>query len=332
MRFSRDVVLIKIIGCFIAILATHAYAASASLSPHPSNFGFIDILSWQVREGGADNWAQTIPAAGTSVPIRILDAPFKWNRGLRIGVGHIFEPTGHDVILTYTRYHALATNQATGRIASSFDANYFANNTNGASFGPSYQQASIRWQFYYNMVDIDVGHAFYLDKFLQIHPYLGLKTASIKQRIFTNWYNPTVATNFTAATENLRNDFTGVGPSIGIDTTWPIFAGTQQSIRLIGNFVGAMMYGHWSFSDLYANNAPVYINIPVSSVNGAAPMAGGMLGFQWANQFAQSQINLSLGYEVQMWFNQIQFYSLNGGRLNRSTAIQGVDFECRYNF
>ncbi len=315
----------RLLGFFLFfILIANAQAGTSTI--------FIDVISWQVREGGADNWAQVIPPAGLSVPARIIPAPFEWNKGLRLGIGYVFASTGHDIALIYTTYHTLATSQAQGVVASSFDGNYFANNTNGASLGPTYQSAAIRWQFYYKTLDLIAGHRFNLKHELQFHPYVGLRLASINQSIFSNWYHPTTPTTFSSATENLKNNFFGIGPSIGIDTTWPLFPGNSQSISLMGNFIGALLYGHWHFSDIYANNTPVNININVSSVNGAAPMLGGLLGFQWTKQFAHSSLSASIGYEVQAWFNQIQFYSLNGGRFNRSTFIQGGDFEVQYHF
>lgn len=317
----------------ILIADSHAAITQSYISyPSSSIYGFIDILSWQVREGGADNWAQVIPSAGLTVPIRIIDAPFDWNTGWRIGIGYVFEPFCHDVEIIYTTYHTIANNQAAGVVASSFDGNYFAGNTNGAALGPAYQKASIRWQFYYNTLDLNLGHRFMLASYLQLHPYIGLKTASIRQRIFSHWYNPTVATTFTSASENLKNDFLGVGPSIGIDTTWPFFSGGCQTISLIGNFAGTLLYGHWHFDDVYTNNTPVTINVHVSSVNGVAPMFGGLLGFEWTKHFVRSALRASIGYEVQAWFNQIQFYSLNGGRFNRTTYIRGGNFEVRYDF
>lgn len=316
----------KLIGLLLYSLFVSAHA----LAQTDHSFFFIEPFTWQMREGGADCWAQEIAPAGSSQPIRIMDAPFQWNRGVRLGVGHVFAQSGHDIVLAYTTYHTLATSEASGRVASSFDANYFANNTNGASLDIPYRSASIRWHFYYDTLDLSAGHRFELDKSLQLRPYVGLKGASLKQRIFSNWHHPIGASNFTNATENLRNDFVGLGPSIGIDTTWPLFASNNQSIHLLGQFTGALMYGHWNFEDVYQNDAPVNITVTVNSINGAAPMAGGLLGLQWAKQFAHAELSLSAGYEVQMWFNQVQYYSLNGGRLNRSTALQGVDLEIKY--
>lgn len=325
---------IKLIGIFfLTLFCAQTFAAeNQSTSNGNSVFGFIDILNWQLREGAADDWAQIFASPGETQPIRVVDAPFQWNTGIRFGAGYNFEPSDNFVLASYTTYHALATSQASGIVASSFVGNYFANNTNGASLGPSYHSATIRWHVYYDVLDFDVGHRFELSKHLQLNPYVGLKAASINQHIFSNWYNPDGITTFSQATENLKNDFMGIGPALGINTLWPLFEkNNKQSVNIIGNFVGALLYGHWNFSDIYKNNTPVTITTNVNSINGTAPMAGGLLGFNYTNKFAHSDLSVSLGYEVQMWFSQVQYYSLNGGRLNRPMSIQGLDFNLLYN-
>lgn len=304
--------------------------AHAVTSGDKSTFGFIDLLTWQVRESGADNWGQMQAPGQTS--FNVLDAPFEWNTGFRIGVGHEFSQASYDLVLAYSHYQTKAFNQASGVIFSSFVSNYFANNTNGANFGPTYNTANIRWQFFYNTIDLNLGRHFKLDPVLQVHPYVGLKAASINQKIYTNWLNPTTPTTFTAATENLKNDFLGVGPVIGVDTTWAIYSGTRQSFSLIGNIAGGLLCGHWHFDDVYSNNTPVSITTNLDSVNGASPLVDGLLSLQWSSQFATFDISVRLGYEAQVWFNQVQFYSLNMGRINRPTWLQGGDLEFRLNF
>jgi hypothetical protein len=307
-------------------------ATQAAPAPDPSSFVFVDYLLWQVRESGADVWAQTLVTSGQQTAAQINDAPFAWNSGIRIGLGHEFNDKAYDLALAYTHYQTGAFDQTSGVVASSFDGAYFANNTNGASLGLTYNNANIHWQFFYNTLDLMLGKSFKIDSLLKLHPFLGLKTASINQKIYTNWLNPTIPTTFTAATEDLKNDFWGIGPILGVDTTWSIYSSPNQAFNLIGNISSGLLYGHWHFNEVYNNNVPTTIAVSVESVNGASPMTAGLLGFQYRRQFSKSDFSLSLGYEAQIWFNQIQFYSLSMGRANRPTSIYGANFNLRYNF
>lgn len=317
---------------WILLLAVTAEAhASVSGKQHPT-IGFVDLLYWQVRESGADNWGQLVTGTGSKTKYKVLDAPFDWNTGVRVGVGHEFNDGSYDIVLAYTHYQTTASNQASGLVISSFDGNYFANNTNGAALDIPYQSANIRYQFFFNTLDLNLGTNYILDKVLQFHPYIGLKAATINQNIYSNWMNPSPATDFTTATENLKNDFSGIGPTVGVNSDWTVYSGSHQSFDLVGNLVGGLLYGHTTISDIYANNKPVTITVYNDSINGMSPMLGGLLGVQWAYQLSASDISVRLGYEAQIWFNQVQFYSLNLGKIIRPVSLQGGNIEFRFNF
>lgn len=323
----------KLIGIFLLSCAANALAASTNFNTatNNANFGFLDILVWNANEGSADNWAKSITVPRLQASNELIDAPFNVNTGFRIGFGHNFNQGAFDVTLAYTKFQTQAANSATGVVYSSFDGNYFANNTNGASFGPNYASANIRWQIFYNTVDLNLGRHFTLDKILQCHPYLGLKAASINQNIYTNWLNPSTPTNFTAAIEDLKQNFWGIGPTVGVDTTWPMYEGTHQSFDLVGNMAAGLLWGHWTFNEVYANNAPLTINVYQQSLTSTAAMADALLGLQWNYQYNTALISVRLAYEAQVWFNQVRFYELDGGRLNDPMSLQGANLEFRLN-
>lgn len=314
------------------MLLTLAPVLHAAPSIGSSTVGFIDFLVWQVRESGADNWAQVINTSAVGTSAYLVDAPFAWNTGVRVGVDHQCSQYPFDILFAYTHYQAYASNQASGTVASAFDGGYFVDNTDGAMLGLTYNNANVKWQIFYNTADVNLGQHVEIDPVLQLHPYIGLKAASINQKIFTNWLTPTIPTNFTSAIENLRNDFLGIGPTLGVDTTWMMYRSANHSVGLIGNIAGGLLAGHWNFHEVFVNNTGVTIITHVAGVNGAAPVAIGLLGLQWAMQFGTSTISASLGYEAQMWFNQEQFYSLSMGRANRPVSIQGGNLEVRYHF
>lgn len=319
----------KWVWIFLFVFTAEVHAVTSRNKP---TFGFVELLMWQVRESGADNWGQLATTSGSQTLFKVLDAPFNWDTGVRIGIGHEFNQGEYDVILAYTHYQATASNQASGVVISSFDGNYFANNLNGTSLDLSYKNANIRYQFFFNTVDLTLGKNYKLDSTFQFHPYIGIKAASINQNIYSNWMNPTTTTTFSAGTENLKNNFSGVGPTIGVDSNWSIYTNTTQSIALAGNLIGGLLYGHTSLSDIYANNQPTTITVHNNSINGVSPMLGGLLGLQWNCHFAKSDISIRLGYEAQIWFNQVQFYSLNLGKIIRPVSLQGGDVEFRFNF
>lgn len=318
--------------------ASHAYGYHQCVSN--STILFSDLLVWRVREGSADNWAQAISSPDTSQTANLFDAPFNWNTGFRIGIGYNNTLDHWDTLFYWTHYQTKANNNASGQIYSAFLGNFFANNTDGANFGPFYQSANLLWRFAYDTLDLELGRAFKIDRFLNIRPFIGIKTALINQTINTSWYGPSTKVlgvivpinTFSSATEILKNNFWGIGPSIGLNTTWPIYEKTQDSFDIFGNFSAALLWGHWSFKDDYQNDTPVSISVSVNDVNGAAPMFTAFVGVEWNHYFRQSNLNVRLGYETQVWFDQMQYYSYNMGRLNNLMSLQGSTLEFSYQF
>lgn len=297
-----------------------------------STYAFADLLVWKLREAGTDNWAQNISPAGTNQSATIIDVPFNWSEGIRVGVGHRDPDDAIDTVLYYTNFSTTGFNNASGIIYSSFLGNFFVNNTNGSGFGPTYQSASIQWHFLYNTIDLEAGHTFLIDQLLKLHPFIGLKTAFINQKISSNWYNPTVPTTFTVAQENETNNFFGIGPSLGVNTIWPLYSSSQRAFNLFGDFSGAVLRGYWRFSEYYVNNTPANVRSNFSSLTAAAPMTRAFVGLEYATVMYQTNVSVRLGYEAQVWFNQLQMYSFNMGRLNNLMSLQGGTLDLHVNF
>lgn len=315
------------------VVATHSLYASQTSAG--SSYVFADLLVLKLREGSTENWGQIISPSGPNQTIALLDVPFHWQAGFRAGVGYHFAQNQYDTRVAYTRYKTQSTQYAaveSGGIYSAYLANFYVNNSSGANFGPNYFNAGMEWDFLYNVVDLEIGHTFIIDKMLLLRPLIGLKTASIQQKIHTTWQNPSVTTNFSLATENLKNNFWGIGPYIGLDSTWFLFHNGSTALKLFGNITGGLLSGHWTFSDNYENNAPLSIDVNSSNINTAATMMIAQLGIEWSGCVIGNGFTARLGYEAQVWFNQVQYYSFNMGRLDNLMSLQGGLFEWYMHF
>jgi hypothetical protein len=303
---------------------------------------FADVLLWTVREGADENWAQVITPqnlsgllatnAGTAT---LVDAPFDWRAGLRVGMS-IQRSDDFEITLYYTNFHTSATNQASGQVYSAFMGNFYVENTDGANFGPYYRHASILWDIYFHSIDFEISRNFVIGSNLELKPFLGLKTAIINQSIKTRWLNPintlTKQYSFTSATEDQNPNFWGIGPSLGVTMAMPLCEKDKYSLKLFGSPSGAILLGHWTCSEVYKNNQPNTITIDMDSITGAATMLRGVVGFEWQQYFSRATSTVRLGYEAQLWLNQVQFYSYNMGRLNNVMSLQGGFAEWSINF
>lgn len=306
-------------------------------------FVFLDLLMWQVREVSDDNWAQILEPASTNQQTQLLNVPFQWSPGFRLGIGYNNTENPWNVQLYYTGYKTKGLNQASvnsGEIHSAFAGNFYANNAAGDGIsGPYYHQAGIQWNIVFNTIDLDLGRTVKINNLLNLRPFVGLKAAAIDQDINTTWqepYQPTTPANptptrittFSSATESLTNNFKGVGPSFGLNTTWHLFEPTNHQLNFIGNLSGAFLWGHWELTDIYRNNTPVSITVINDSLSTAATMAKGYLGMEWITAINNTHLNINLGYEGQAWFNQLRYYTFDMGKANNSLFLQGgvLDF------
>ncbi len=308
---------------------------------------FSDVLYWKVTEGSAENWAQEITPQGLGTTLgtaSLVDAPFEWHAGFRIGAE--FQPRESDfgVSVYYTHFATQATNQATGEVYSAFLGNFYVGNPDGTSFGPKYSNGSIDWDFQFDTLDLEVGRKFVVSDSLALRPFIGLKAAKIDQSMNSQWDYPIDTSSqtylFTSATEDLKQEFWGIGPSLGVNAVIPIVTRPDYSLHIFGSPSAALMYGNWKFKDQYRNNGPTSTDYPTPSVvdinsdpiSGAATMARGVLGIEWVQYFSRMTTSVRIGYEAQIWLNQMQFYSYNMGRLNNLTSLYGGIFEFSIQF
>jgi hypothetical protein len=308
---------------------------------------FADLLLWNVREGSADNWAQEITPQGPGTSFgtaTLVDAPFDWNAGVRIGLAKQVGYEEADVTFYYTNFSTEAKNQAGGEVYSAFLGNFFVGNPDGVDFGPHYQSATMLWDFDFHALDLEFGRKLTVSKSLTLRPFVGLKAAIINQFAQSHWHSPINTASQTylydSAVENLKHDFWGIGPSLGVAATAPIFKDQRTSLKFLATPSVALMYGHWQFDQRYQNDGPTSLTIPtptsisidMSPIEGAATMARGLLGIEWTQDFARSTTSLRLGYEAQVWLNQMQNYSFNMGRLNNLSSLQGGLLEISIDF
>jgi hypothetical protein len=306
---------------------------------------FAGAIFWTVREGAAENWAQVITpekVGWTNLSTATLvEAPFDWRAGLRVGAG-IQRNDGSDSTIYYTTLHTSARSQASGEVYSAFMGNFYIGNPDGSDYGPHYRQGNIEWDFDFHTIDFETGHNYTIGPNLELRPFLGLKAAIINQTISTSWHNPidTLLTrvphiyDFTAAAENMNLNFWGIGPSLGTTITMPLANKDRYSLKFFGTPSGSIMFGRWSFTEECHNNgpSPVTITIDMDPINGAATMLRGVMGFEWEQRFARATSTVRLGYEAQLWLNQMQFYAYNIGRLNNVTSLQGGFLEWQIKF
>ncbi|MBX7066080.1 MAG: hypothetical protein K1X28_02500 [Parachlamydiales bacterium] len=316
----------------------------ARFNPECRSFdGFVNLIVWTAREAGADFWAEELTLTTSSSTNNLLEIDFGWDPGFRVGVGYGMNRDGWDTQAYYTWFHTRGKDSISslpGTIHSSFVGNFYVSNPNGLGLsGPSYQSASIDWNIHYNMFDWELGRSFWVSQALALRPFMGIKGGWINQSMDSTWENPSFSGSqfvnpqtFHKGRENVKNNFWGIGPSIGMNTKWNLFASRCQMFHLLADFSGALMWGHWTFHDSYHNDIDQHIFIGMQNINSGATAIRGFLGFGWEMVLSDYRMAAKLGYESQFWLDQLQYYSFVRGRLSNVLTLQGGTLEFSFDF
>lgn len=308
---------------------------------------FAQLLTLKLTEGSAENWAQEITPLGmgsNAGTARLVDAPFQWNAAVRAGIERTWPGPGTTIRFYYTYFGTSATNHAAGEVYSAFLGNFFADNPDGTGFGPKYRSADVDWDVQFHTIDLEFQRTYVISPALTMRPFVGVKSAIIRQDIDSRWYSPIDSTGhdyqFNSATETLKQDFWGIGPAVGFDALVPLSMSPTHSLQAYFTPSAALMYGNWNFSEVYQTDGPTSTTIATPStiainedpIHGAATMLRFALGMEWERPGCRVSTRVRLGYEAQVWLNQMQFYSYNMGRLNNLMSLQGGVLEIGFTY
>lgn len=305
---------------------------SSRFHPNSTAFNvFADLVAWTAKEAGTDCWAETISANSSSLSNDLEQVHFGWDLGFRVGASCGIKHDRWDTKIFYTQFYTKGkdhVSKSPGSIHSTFLGNFYVDNPEGRGItGPSYESAILSWRIHFNMFEWELGRNFWVSKSLALRPFIGIKGGWIHQFIHSKWQNPNLPASefFNIGIENLKNNFWGLGPEAGINTKWVLFSSQSQFFSIIADISGTIMGGHWSFSDTYKNNVFQEISINSQSINNGASMFRVVTGLEWNAILKQDlyQFSIKLGYEMQFWLNQLQYYSFTGGRLDNQLTLQG---------
>lgn len=189
-------------------------------------------------------------------------------------------------------------------------------------------QVKARWNIHFYILDLDLTKAFFLSPKIALHPYCGLKGASITQHVRSKAHSffPTVS-NFTSKD---RNDFWGIGPALGCGAKYFLTNG----LNLFGSLGGAVLWG--DFTIRHKDTAQVQ----KFDTRQLSPMAQIQLGLGYETNVYHDHYRFSFNarYEMQYWWGQNQmpmFSSFVIGRFERyaeDLSLQGVTFDVRFDF
>ncbi len=298
-----------------------------------------DALFWYASEEPTTVWATVLSSKLKSNGIfSIFDAKglaFDWDFGFRVGAGYTFEYDGWDTQLGWTWFRTDATSTVPTKdhiVLSEFFGGFI-----DRDFADS---AKVNWSILFNMFDWDLGKEFWVSKALSLRPFIGVKGGWIHQSIHSKWHvvflndpgDPRIV-DFNAI-EDLKNNFWGVGPFGGINTKWKWGSSDTRFVSLFGDFSAATLWGTWINRDIYKDPLPRRISTNMKNSDFGALMLRGFLGLGWDADVGKgmTHVTVKVGYEMQIWFNQLRIATFQQLRLHGNLTLQGGTLNCRLDF
>lgn len=287
---------------------------------------FEDLIYWHASQQTTSPWAyiQTIQIPEPPHPSNTYTEPnvyFDWSPGLKIGI--LYEqPRFWDAQLYWTYFSTKTQESVTAAPNEIILPEFF----NGFTSLGVYNAAQLNWRLILNMVDVEIGHKFNPIETLSIRPFIGIKGGTINQSINSSWQENEFNTILYSATEDLKNNFSGIGPSFGIDTVWHLY----KSINIRSDFSAALLWGHWNIKDTFHRPPALLGLISETSISSSTNnsmlgsyMARGFMGLEWTFK-AKALVTINAGYEMQFWSNQLRLPVFQALPIHGDLTLQGA--------
>ncbi len=286
-----------------------------------------------ILPGGIQQIIQSIDPSGPvqiEEKLRIVDPSFKYNSGFRVALGYEIPCSNWDFQIAWTRLHenvsSCVFNEDQGVIpltlpASSIFGFITASSPADFAFGDS---ASSRWKFEFDAIDAEVGRLFSFLGCLNFRPYIGVKAASIRQTQQVQFAGFFVGDIPVGLRNTKKNDFRGIGPSLGLDSTWEFYSGWSLSSGVSGAILCGEFDVHEKASVTVDPNF-IHVDLKNSKKWRVRPTVAANIGIDWTTSFWDSfQMMLGVSYEAQYWWNQWQVPpSITGSIVTGGASPQG---------
>lgn len=291
-----------------------------------------DFLAWYASEEVASIWADVISVGNNTSTWTAPGFNFKWDYGFRLGACHDLIYDQWDTALYWTWFHTDAKHTIPSEPLTRIGPEFFA----AFLSGDVPQSMSAKWSLALNMFDWELGRSFGISKYLSLRPFLGLKGGWINQSIHAQYFNLTINSALTSNSgrEHVKNNFWGIGPLGGLNTKWKTLDFGSSFFNFFGDFSMATMWGTWECGDVYKNTLSKTSSVNTKNSTLGALMFRGFVGIGWDAEArsGRSRFSMKLGYEMQLWLNQLRIATFQLQRLHHDLTLQGVTWSSRLDF
>jgi hypothetical protein len=300
-------------------------------------FVFGDLLFWRANENGLGYVIENKMSTSTLRDGRLKDPNFDWDFGYRVGLGYNIPRDGWDVTADWTHFSTTASNSELAPVGGALFPIWQSPDLNFAS--TNLTQASTFWRLRLNEIDLALGREFFVSKWLTLRPFMGLRTAWLRQK-FNVTYTGTNIFGLTGAMSDkiqMKNRFWGIGLLGGLDTQWGLGAG----FSIYGDLGLSMLRGHFRINQdetvQTLNTVLTHLRERLRATRVITDLA---LGLRWDQVFADCfRVMLQAGWEDHVFLGQNVLKNFIDSSMegkyteqNGDLALDGFTFELRLDF
>jgi hypothetical protein len=265
-----------------------------------------DFLYWKATENGLTYAVSSNNPDGTlsTTHLKLFEPHFRYDYGFKVGAGFNI---GHDAWDLYANWTHFYTGAHAHKHAKSGEGLYpvwaFPS---GPLSGLTVQEAQEHWKLFLSLLDVELGKEYYVGKHLSLRPHLDIRTAWINQD-FNCEYNRAVSgfVTFDDRVE-MKNDYWGVGPRLGLDSQWWLGAG----FSFYGKAAFSLIYGPYSIKQEEKAETLSKKLVFHREMHIARAITDLGLYFAWDHMFFDNSYHFGVmgGWEQHLFFEQNQLF------------------------
>lgn len=242
-------------------------------------------LIWEAHQDGLAFAIENINSPAVANPSTLNEARFqnlnfKWDWGVRLGLGYNFEHDGWDVQAYWTYVRSHASKHVAADTDSSVTLQPIFSMLQRPLATPTITATDIDadWTCKLNYVDLELGREFWASKWLSMRPFIGLRGVWIDQDYEIEHRGANInATGFVDEID-FDNNFKGLGIRGGLNTQWGFGCG----FSFFGDLALSTIYGRFS------------VDGEEESEQTVTPFADTDLA-EWSDSFRVSRLAVDLG-------------------------------------
>lgn len=303
-------------------------------------FLYAGFIYWTARLDGL-SYALTGVGDFSNDPSKgnVHSVDWNWDPGFKAGYGWTFCHGGWDLYLQYTWFYTnVSSERRSQHIQPSFEiATPFTYSLIEAFF---IDQAHAHWDLHYQLGDLELGRNYYINRFLKLRPFIGIKGAWQKQDYNVFFETAYIQNNVF----NIKSDqdlmLWGIGMKAGLNTAWHFY----KHFSVYGDFALTGMWTHHNinrkdvFSEIQSSNQQQQNNITVTNLQSTLriikPVLEFGIGFRLESYFHCNRMHIQLqsGWEAQIWPNQTLYINLSNYYDKFDLSLQGLTTKLRLDF